>query len=92
MQYILHNAQTNARQNIEKAQKEIDRLEAEAKEPQPSSSSNRRTQDSSKKPATANHSVNGTASASAEHAQEEETNADVAEDMKKASLEDKAEA
>ena len=51
-------------QNIEKAQKEIDHLEAAATEvPQ---SSNRRAHDSSKKPAALNQSVNGTVSAQAE--------------------------
>ena len=85
MQHVPHHAQTNKKQNIERAQKEIDRLEAEAKEPQPSSSSHRRSHESSKKPASANQAVNGTASASAEHAQEKD-----AEDMKKALLENKA--
>ena len=75
-------------QNVEKAQKEIDRLEAEAKEPQPSTS-NRRTHDSAKKPATANQSVNGTASAETELAQEKDAAADVTEDLKAASIEDK---
>lgn len=80
----------NLIQNIEKAQKEIDRLEAEAKEPQPSTSS-RRTHDTAKKPATANHAVNGTASAETEVAQEKDAAADVTKDVKKASIEDKEE-
>ena len=77
-------------QNIEKAKKEIERLEAEESQPSTSSFSNRRTHDSSKKPAAANQGVNGTASADAELAQEKDAAADVAEDMKKVSLEDKA--
>ena len=85
-----HGTSLTYLQNIEKAQKEIDRLEAEAKEPQPSAP-NRRTHDSVKKPAVANQSVNGTASAEAEHAQEKDASADVTEDLKKASIEDKAE-
>jgi len=76
-------------QNVEKAQKEIDRLEAEANEaPQPS---NRRTHDSSRKPATKNQAVNGTASASSEPAQEKDASADVTEDLKNTSIEDSAE-
>ena len=80
-------------QNIEKAQKEIDRLEAEAKEPQPSSSSsnhnnNRRTHDSAKKTAQTNQAVNGNADAGAELAQEKDAVKDVAEDLKKVEIED----
>ncbi|KAL6715105.1 multicopy suppressor of BFA (Brefeldin A) [Lecanora helva] len=75
------------KENIERARKEIDRLEAEAKESQPSTS-NRRTHDSSKKPAAVNQAVNGTAHAGAELAQEKDADADVAEDMKKASIEE----
>lgn len=78
------------KENVEKAQKEIDRLEAEAKEPQPSTST-RRTHDTAKKPATANQSVNGTASAETELAQEKDADADVTEDLKKASIEEKEE-
>ena len=79
-------------QNIEKAKKEIERLEAEETQSSTShSTSHRRTHDNSKKPATANQSVNGTASAEAELAQEKDAAADVAEDIKKASIEDKAE-
>lgn len=77
-------------QNVEKAQKEIDRLEAEAEEA--SQTSIRRTHDSSKKPAAKNQFVNGTASASAELAQEKDASADVTEDLKNASIEDAAEA
>ncbi|SLM37374.1 nuclear segregation protein [Lasallia pustulata] len=81
------------KENIEKAQKEIDRLESEAKESESStlaSSNNRRTRDSAKKPAIVNQSVNGDASADAELAQEKDAVADVTEDLRKASMEDKA--
>lgn len=74
---------------MEKAQKEIDRLEAEANETPPSN--NRRTHDSSKKPATKNQAVNGTASAASELAQEKDASADVTEDLKNASIEDSVE-
>lgn len=88
MHNVKQKVQADTKQNIERAQKEIDRLEAEAKEPQPSPSSNRRTHDPSKKAATAKQSVNGIGSA--EHAPEKDADTVVAEDMKKASLEDKA--
>ena len=74
---------------MEKAQKEIDRLEAEANEIPPSN--NRRTHDSSKKPAAKNQAVNGTASASSELAQEKDASADVTKDLKNASIEDSVE-
>ncbi|KAL8830218.1 MAG: hypothetical protein Q9191_001558 [Dirinaria sp. TL-2023a] len=74
------------RENIEKAQREIDRLEAEAIEmPQ---SGSRRAHDSSKKPAAINQSVSGTASAQAELEQEKDASADVTEDLKKAGISD----
>ena len=79
-------------QNVAKAQAEIDRLEAEAQEApsaNPSSSDNRRTHDSGKKAAIANQSINDGASAEAELAQEKDADADVAEEMKRASIEDK---
>ncbi|KAL8671699.1 MAG: hypothetical protein Q9168_003799 [Polycauliona sp. 1 TL-2023] len=81
------------KENIDRAQKEIDRLEAEAAAPSSSTAStgNRRTHETAKKPATANQSVNGTASAKAEQAQEKDAEADVAADLEKASIEDKAE-
>ena len=79
-------------QNIDKAKKEIERLEAEETQSSTShSTSHRRTHDNSKKPATANQSVNGNASAEAELNQEKDAAADVAEDIKNASIEDKAE-
>ena len=79
-------------QNVAKAQAEIDRLEAEADEtsvPSSSKTNNRRTHDHAKKPAIANQSVNGEANAQAELAQEKDAEADVAEDLKKATIEDK---
>ncbi|KAL9596743.1 MAG: hypothetical protein Q9179_004505 [Wetmoreana sp. 5 TL-2023] len=80
------------KENIDRAQKEIDRLEAEATAPSSTTStSNIRTHETAKKPATAHQSVNGTASAKAEQAQEKDVEADVAEEFQKASLEDKAE-
>ncbi|KAL8855606.1 MAG: hypothetical protein Q9178_007754 [Gyalolechia marmorata] len=80
------------KENIDKAQKEIDRLEAEAAAPSSTASTgNRRTHETARKPATVNQSVNGTASANAEQAQEKDAEADVAEDLEKASIEDKAE-
>ena len=79
-------------QNIDKAKKEIERLEAEETQSSSShSTSHRRTHDNSKKPATTNQFVDGTASAEAELAQEKDAAADVADDIKKASIEDKAE-
>lgn len=79
-------------QNIERAQKEIDRLEAEATIPAPTASTgNRRIHDTARKPATINQSVNGMASANTEQAQEKDAEADLTEDLKRASIEDKAE-
>ncbi|KAL8952623.1 MAG: hypothetical protein Q9222_001497 [Ikaeria aurantiellina] len=80
------------KENIEKAQKEIDRLEAEATMPTTSTASNtnRRTHETARKPTDVNRSVNGTASAQAEQAQEKDAEADVADDLKKATIEDKS--
>ena len=82
-------------QNIQKAQKEIDRLEAEAEGKDVESSSppsgSRRAHDSAKKPARANQSVNGTASAEAELAQENDAASDVAKDVEQVRIEDSAE-
>jgi hypothetical protein len=69
-------------QNIDKAKKEIARLEAEE-------DAANGTTDSARKPAQKNQAVNGSASPSAELAQENDAAADVAEDLKKASIEDK---
>lgn len=79
-------------QNIQKAQKEIDRLEADTKDTQSSSprSSSRRSHDSAKKPALANQSVNGTASAEAELAQENDAVSDVVKDVEQARIDDSA--
>ena len=68
-------------QNIAKAQKEIDRLEAEE--------ATEGATDIARKPAQKNQAVNGSASPAAELAQENDAAADVAEDLKKASIEDK---
>jgi hypothetical protein len=73
-------------QNIAKAQKEIERLEAEEDE------GANGTTDQARKPAQKNQAVNGSASAEAEADQEEDGAADAAEDLKKASLEDAPEA
>lgn len=80
-------------QNIQKAQKEIDRLEVEAKEPQnhvPPSSS-KKPHDSAKKTVTLKLSVNGTGSAEAELALEDDAVADVAKDLKEAAIKNNAE-
>lgn len=71
------------KENIEKAKKEIARLEAEE------DAAANGTTDSARKPAQKNQAVNGSASPSAELAQENDAAADVAEDLKKASIEDK---
>lgn len=71
-------------QNIAKAQKEIDRLEAEGDAEDGS-------RDAARKPAQKNQAVNGgPVSASAELAQEKAADADVADELKKASIEDNA--
>ena len=82
-------------QNIEKAQKEIDRLEKEALEastsfPLPKADRGRIYNHGKKSEAT-NEGANGDASAEEELAQEQDANDDVAEEMQQASLEDKAE-
>lgn len=70
-------------QNIAKAQKEIDRLNAEE---------DHGSKDTASKPAEKNQAVNGNSvSASAELNQEKDAEADVAEDLAKATLEDKTE-
>jgi hypothetical protein len=69
-------------QNVEKAKKEIARLEAEE-------DANNGTTDAARKPAQKNQAVNGSASPTAELAQENDTTADVTEDLKDASIEDK---
>jgi hypothetical protein len=69
-------------QNVEKAKKEIARLEAEE-------DATNGTTDAARKPAQKNQAVNGSASPTAELAQENDTTADVTEDLKDASIEDK---
>ncbi|CBY01835.1 hypothetical protein LEMA_P006220.1 [Plenodomus lingam JN3] len=73
------------KENIAKAQKEIERLEAEEDE------ATNGTTDTARKPAQKNQGVNGSASAEAELAREKDAAADAADDLKKASLEDKEE-
>ncbi|KAF2005912.1 hypothetical protein P154DRAFT_518157 [Amniculicola lignicola CBS 123094] len=71
------------KENIEKAQKEIDRLDAEENEPIHGS------KDTARKPAEKNQGVNGEpVSAEAELQQEKDAVADAAEDLKNASIED----
>ncbi|KAH8724401.1 hypothetical protein GQ44DRAFT_740293 [Phaeosphaeriaceae sp. PMI808] len=74
------------KENIAKAQKEIERLEAEEDE------GTNGTTDIARKPAQKNQGVNSTVSAEAELDQEKDGAADAAEELKKASLEDAAEA
>ncbi|KAF2687890.1 hypothetical protein K458DRAFT_428697 [Lentithecium fluviatile CBS 122367] len=70
------------KENIAKAQKEIDRLEAEEDG----------AMDTARKPAQKNQAVNGgPISAAAELEQEKDAEADVAEELKKASIEDNEE-
>ncbi|MCJ1310632.1 hypothetical protein MMC25_004297 [Agyrium rufum] len=82
------------KENVAKAQAEIDRLEAEASSAPPqatsSSSNTRRTHDTTKKVGIANQGMNGDVSAGAELAQEKDAADDVAKDLKDASIEDKA--
>lgn len=72
----------NLRQNIQKAKDEITRLEEEEARIE----ANSRSTDAGKKPAQAN----GAPTAEAELAQENDAAADAAEELKKASLEEKA--
>ena len=72
-------------QNIAKAQKEIDRLEAEAAA---ETTTDRATEGAAKKPAQAQQQVNGDASAATEAAQENDAVADATEDLEKAKIED----
>ncbi|ORY04267.1 hypothetical protein BCR34DRAFT_491738 [Clohesyomyces aquaticus] len=73
------------KENIAKAQKEIERLEAEGTE------ADHGSKDTARKPAEKNQAdkVNGSISAAAELEQEKDAEADAAEELKKASLEDK---
>jgi hypothetical protein len=80
-------------QNIAAAQKEVDRLEKEALEASTSSASprgdSRRRDGRGKKAASKDTGANGDLSAEAELAQEKDAAADVADDMTKASIQDK---
>ncbi|KAK4498270.1 hypothetical protein PRZ48_010928 [Zasmidium cellare] len=71
------------KENVQKAQAEIDRLEAEA------ANADNKTTESARKPATEKQQVNGSTSAGAELEQEKDAAADVSADLKKASIEDK---
>lgn len=70
-------------QNIKKAQEEIDRLEEEEAS---ATQTNGRATDAAKKPA----QHNGAPTAEAELAQEQDAVADVEDELKKASIEEKA--
>jgi hypothetical protein len=76
-------------QNIAKAQKEIERLEAESS-PSAPANANSGAKDTHKKPADANQGLNGKVSAKAELAQEKDAVADAAAELKKAKIEDDA--
>lgn len=74
------------KENIAKAQKEIERLEAEEDEGTTGAT------DTARKPAQKNQAVNGSADAEAELEQEKDAVADAAKELKEASLEDKKDA
>ncbi|KAF1916368.1 hypothetical protein BDU57DRAFT_516442 [Ampelomyces quisqualis] len=74
------------KENIAKAQKEIERLEAEEDE-----GANGAT-DTARKPAQKNQAVNGSADAEAELEQEKDGVADATDELKKATIEDQEEA
>ena len=74
------------RQNIANAQKEIDRLEAEAT----AADAKAGASDNARKPAIDNQGVNGNANAGAELSQEKDGADDAADDLKKAKIEDDA--
>ncbi len=80
-------------QNIEKAQKEIDRLEAEANETQNSNSrsSGKRTQDSTKKAVLKNQLPNGTDSVETGPNEETKDVDNVAQALEEAKIEEKGE-
>jgi len=76
----MHSTVLIVSQNIAKAQKEIDRLEADEADG---------ATDTARKPSQKNQAVNGgPVSAAAELEQEKDAEADVAEELKKATLED----
>ncbi|KAI9794474.1 MAG: hypothetical protein M1833_000387 [Piccolia ochrophora] len=81
------------KQNVEKAQREIERLEAEASAHSPSVTANasedQRTKSAPRKPAMVNGEAEKPPSGDAALALEKDAAADVTEDMKKAKLEDR---
>ncbi|KAI7667917.1 hypothetical protein KC322_g16518, partial [Hortaea werneckii] len=72
------------KENTAKAQAEIDKLESEAN----AADSKSGATETARKPAAEKEQVNGTASAGAEREQEADAAADVADEMKKAKIED----
>lgn len=71
-------------QNVANAQKEIDRLEAEAG----AADAKTGASDAARKPATESQAVNGSASAGAQSEQTNGADTDVADDLKKTTIED----
>ena len=69
---------------MEKAQAEIQRLEAEAE----TADTKDRSTETARKPAAEKQQVNGQASAGAQLEQEKDADADVADEMSKAKIED----
>ncbi|OQE46695.1 hypothetical protein PENCOP_c001G05033 [Penicillium coprophilum] len=80
------NQASKTEENIKKAQEEITRIEEEETKATAAPQTNGRATDSAKKPAQAN----GAPSAEAELAQEQDAVADVEDELKKASIEEKA--
>lgn len=76
-------------QNVAKAQKEIEKLEAEAS-PSAPANINKGAKDTHTKPAEANQGVNGKVNAEAVLAQEEDAVDDAAAELEKAKIEDAA--
>jgi hypothetical protein len=77
------------RQNIEKAKKEIEKLQAE-NSPSAPANMDVGAKDDHSKPAAANLGVNGKVSAAAELRQEQDAAADAAAELAKAKIEDAA--
>ncbi|KAJ5488086.1 hypothetical protein N7453_011540 [Penicillium expansum] len=80
------NQASKTEENIKKAQEEITRLEEEETKAANAPQTNGRATDAAKKPA----QENGAPSAEAEQAQEQDAVADVEDELKKASIEEKA--
>ncbi|KAF2839486.1 hypothetical protein M501DRAFT_1056850 [Patellaria atrata CBS 101060] len=76
------------KENIAKAQKEIDRLETEASSSSPIGTTDDRSKDLGNKPAAANLGINGKVDSEAELRQEKDAEIDVAEELEKAKIED----